>query len=152
MASRKRLILTNLFVCSKRILGPSTSSHIEGLYGWGCSGVFYERCCRTLLPLAPRKLWHFLTPLPCPSGDLPTKTWTSMVYPWDVNFGIWYILFYIHWMYGEHPIYLPLDVLWGISKVRPKFSVVRIIIPININNLGLHHLYFFLYFSLLFPF
>jgi hypothetical protein len=81
----------------------------------------------------------------------PTKTWTSMVYPWDVNFGIWYIPFYIQWMYGEHPNYLPLDVLWGISKVRPKLSVDRIIIPIDINNLGLHHLYFFLYFSLLIP-
>ncbi|EFX67932.1 hypothetical protein DAPPUDRAFT_115039 [Daphnia pulex] len=47
----------------------------------------------------------------------PTKTWTSMVYPWDVNFGIWYIPFYIQWMYGEYPNYLPLDVLWGISKM-----------------------------------
>ncbi len=34
---------------------------------------------------------------------IPTKTWTSMVYPWDVNFGIWYIPFYIQWMYGEYP-------------------------------------------------
>ncbi len=63
----------------------------------------------------------------------PTKTWTSMVYPWDVNFGIWYIPFYIQWMYGEYPNYLPLDVLWGISEVRPKLSGVGMIIPIEIN-------------------
>jgi hypothetical protein len=79
-----------------------------------------------------------------------TKTWTSMVYPWDVNFGIWYIPFYIQWMYGEYPNYLPLDVLWGISKVCPQLSVIRMIIPIEINNLGLHHLLFFPYISLLF--
>jgi hypothetical protein len=33
-------------------------------------------------------------------------------------------------MYGEYPNYLPLDVLWGTSKVRPKLSVVGMIIPI----------------------
>jgi hypothetical protein len=30
---------------------------------------------------------------------------------------------YIQWMYGEYPNYLPLDVLWGISAVRPYVSV-----------------------------
>jgi hypothetical protein len=74
-----------------------------------------------------------------------------MVYPWDVNFRIWYIPFYIQWMYGEYPNYLPLDVLWGISKVRPKLSVVEMIIPIELNNLGLHHLLFFLTFLYYFP-
>ena len=54
-------------------------------------------------------------------------------------------------MYGEYPNYLPLDVLWDVSKVRPKLSVVGMIIPIDINNLRLHHLLFFLFLSLLFP-
>ncbi len=66
-----------------------------------------------------------------------------MVYPWDVNFGIWYIPFYIQWMYGEYPNYLPLDVLWGISEVRPKLSAVGMIIPIEKNKLGIFQLLFF---------
>jgi hypothetical protein len=73
-----------------------------------------------------------------------------MVYPWDVNFGIWYIPFYIQWMYGEYPNYLPLDVLWGISEVRPKLFAVGMIIPIAINKLGIFQLLFFPYFSLRF--